>query len=538
MFGIRCSVLGGSLLRDGCRPSKALHRPRTECRIPILGALILAGLTGPSAARAQEPVGASRYLPLGHWANVYIDRLRDRGYLETLNPLVRPYRRGDVARALSDLRPRRLLDPERAWVELLRREFAPELGGRRERTGYAVGGELVGGVRAANTDRLDPLRPTGDGKAWPNGELGGWLEAGPVAAASRVRSDAWFPDDPDGQDVGRRLEARSEEAYVSAQFLIASVFVGRIARNWGPWGGPGLMLSDEPATYPQLGFELRAGPLSWSSVLAELDTVRSARRWLGAHRLDLTPTPDFTVSLGEAILYGAPGAGLAPRFLNPVAFFFFDHDNAPRDYTMNLMLDLQFWFRKPGLVLYGEGLLDDIDLNPPKGVTDREPSQYAVRGGIRLPGVSRRADLSLDYTLVSAYAYRTLSHVDDYLYLRRGLADNFADFDRLGLRVDLHVGPPGLMLTPTLTYQRQGEGNVRSPLTFGIVEWRRQPSLFLGVRERTVRAGLAGRYQPTTWLWAEWDLGENFVSNAGHVSGVDRNQFVALGAAGVRFSFR
>lgn len=497
----------------------------------------LAALAGPSPARAQGPT-ASRYLPLDHWAYVYIDRLRDRGYLETLNPLVRPYRRGDVARALSRIRPRRLLEPERGWVELLRREFAGELGGRRERAEYRAGGEVVAGVRAANTNRLDPLRPVGDGKAWPNGQLAGWLEAGPLAAVSRVRSDAWFPDDPDGADVGRRLEARSEEAYVSAQFPVASVFLGRMGRNWGPWGGPGLMLSNDPATYPQLGFELHAGPVSWRSMLAELDTLREARRWLGAHRLDLTPSPDFTLSFGEAILYAAPGAGLAPRFLNPVSFFFFDHDNVPHDYTMNLMLDLQFWFRKPGFVFYGEGLLDDIDINPPKGVTNREPSQYAVRGGIRLPGLVRRADLSLDYTLVSAYAYRTLHHVDDYLYLGRGLADNFSDFDRLALRLDLHVGPPGLMLSPVLAVQRQGEGNVRQPLNFTVEEWRRQPSLFLGVRERTVRAGLAGRYQPTTWFWLEWDAGENFVSNAGHVSGLDRNKFVALGAAGIRIRTR
>ncbi len=142
-----------------------------------------------------------------------------------------------MAEAISRIRPRRLPEPELSWLELLRREFADERfrtrSGQRA-AGYRVGGEIVAGARAATQDRFDPLRPIGDGGVWPYGELAGWLEVGPIVAVSRVRSDAYFPDDPDGEDVGRRLEARSEEAYVAAQFSAVSLYVGRIARNWGP----------------------------------------------------------------------------------------------------------------------------------------------------------------------------------------------------------------------------------------------------------------------------------------------------------------
>lgn len=492
-----------------------------------------------SGATAQESSDASRFLPLDHWAYFYIEQLQARGYFDVLNPLVRPYRRVDVARGLREIAVRRIREPERTWIELLRDEFSGEVfrGSGGSDRDYRVGLEALTGVRAANQDRFDPLRPIGDGSLWPYGQLGVWLEAGPVAAVTRVRSDAWFPDDPDGEDVGRRLEARSEEAYLAVQLPVVSFHLGRMARSWGPPGAPGLMISDNPATYSGLGFELAAGPVHWHSLLAELDTLGPARRWLGAHRVDLRPSADVVFSFGEAILYAAPDAGLSPRFLNPLGFFFFDHDNAPKDFQMNLMLDFQVWFRKPGFVLFAEGLIDDLDVNPPEGAASAEPAQYALHAGVRLPALGQRLALSASYTLASAFVYRTLGHVDDYRFLGRGLGENFADFDRFRLRLDLHTGLRGLTLSPTAALQRQGEGDIRAPLDFTRGEWRQQPSLFLGVKETTFRIALAGRYQPTPFVWFAWDAGENFVSDADHVEGRDESEFAATAELGLRLSF-
>lgn len=498
--------------------------------------VLVAVCVGPARA-AQEGSHASRYLPIDHWAYYYIDRLQARGFLSDLDPLVRPYRRAEVADGLRSVTTRRLRDPERRWMELLREEFGAEMfreRGRGRADDFRIGADLVAGARGANQDRFDPLRPVGDGAVWPNGEVGVWLEAGPAVAVSRVRSDAWFPDDPDGEDVGRRLEARSQEAYVALQLPVVSFTVGRLARNWGPPGAPGLMISPEPATYAQLGFDLEAGPIRWHSLLAELDTLGPARRWLAAHRVDLRPSPDFALSFGESILQAGPGVGLSPRFLNPLSFFFFDHDNQPNDFVMNLMLDFQVWFRKPGFVLYAEGLIDDIDVNPPEGAESTEPSQYALRAGLRLPGLSRGLDLSLSYTLASAFVYRTLRNIDDYRFLGRGLGDNFADFDRVEARLDLHTGTAGLTLSPILALQREGEGDIRAPIDLTRAEWRRQPSLFLGTKEKTFRAGLAGRLQPGRALWLTWDLGVNFVSDADHVEGRDETEFAGVGELTLR----
>ena len=49
---------------------------------------------------------AARYLPTDHWTYEYIGRLRDRGMLTSLHPLVQPYRRIDIARGCRRSRRR------------------------------------------------------------------------------------------------------------------------------------------------------------------------------------------------------------------------------------------------------------------------------------------------------------------------------------------------------------------------------------------------------------------------------------------------
>ena len=81
----------------------------------------------PLGAQAGSPERASRNLPVGHWAYEPIYRLRSRGYLVKLNPLIQPYRRIDVARGLAALEPDTLARQAARWVRLLREEFRAEI---------------------------------------------------------------------------------------------------------------------------------------------------------------------------------------------------------------------------------------------------------------------------------------------------------------------------------------------------------------------------------------------------------------------------
>ncbi len=243
------------------------------------------------------------------------------------------------------------------------------------------GGWIEGGARASTSGRLDPLRPIGeDGDAWPYGRGSVWVTEGPFAADVVLLADRFLADDPDGRDPQHRI-GRSETAYLSFAIPHGEVMVGRVARNWSRAGTRGLMVGDAATPYPQIGLTFRAGRFTLRSFVGELDTLQTYKRYLSAHRVDLA-WPNLVLSLGEGVLFASERPGLALRYLNPVEVFYSDTDALPDDNVANLMLDVGFWWRAGRFEAYGEGLLDDVDLTPPKGA-DREPTGYALTLGGR-----------------------------------------------------------------------------------------------------------------------------------------------------------
>jgi hypothetical protein len=463
----------------------------------------------------------------GHWAYEYLARLRTRGYLGDLDPLLRPHRRTDVVRALSALDPDTLPRPAADWVRLLRSEF----GGEEQ----AFGAVVMAGSRAANTDRLDPLRPTGEGGVWPQGMAGGWFEGGHVAAESRVLGDLYLDHDPDLRALQRPLGGLAEHSYLSLSVAFAGVTLGRVARNWGPAGSRGLVISDGPLAYPQLGFEGRFGHLGLQAFTAELDTLEGSRRYLAAQRLAYT-TPHLAIALANAVLYSGPDVAPSLQLLNPVALLAFERENPPGDdRAQNYMLSVQAWYQRGGLVLHGEALLDDVDVHPIPGYS-RAPTRYGFTAGARLSSLAPWVELAAEYGQVSSFAYRAYGAGDRYDYLGRGLGESFADYQRWSVTADLFPPVAGLTLTPAFVALRQGEGDFRIPMPSDSV-FRLSPNLILGVAERTYRIGLRGRYQPTRHLWLSWDLGHNLVRDADHVAGGRQSGLEALGEAGLRFDF-
>jgi hypothetical protein len=491
--------------------------------IPFIPLALLAIL--PAALDAQRAPGASVRVPTDHWANEYVARLRDRGYLPGLNALVQPWRAADVARAVAALDPDTLAMPVRGWVEMLRQEFGWR---NAEVPTVRGGGSVAAGVLASSSQRLDPLRPLDDEGAWPWGQVGGWFETGPVVADLRMLGSRYLTEDPDGQDPGQRRGGRSDVAYVAADFPVASVEVGKFSRNWFRHGTPGTMVSSVSTPYPQLGLELRAWRFVLRSFTGELETLEGRKRYVAAHRIDYE-TDDFVASFGEANLYGPQSGALSLRFLNPVDFLFFDHDNPPNDVTQNLMLNGQVWWRIRPVVLSAEFLLDDIDVAPTTEVA--EPPVYAFTVAAQVPAVTGWLGVGAEYQQVSAWAYRTPNVIDRYSYLERGLGNNFSDFGRVTVSADLYPPLQGLRLTPVLQYQRQGEGDFRDSIIGG---YTGEPAIFLGVRETTRRAGLRGRYQPVRYAWLAWDVGYSWVTNRENIQGTDEDLFTGVAELGFR----
>ncbi len=487
-------------------------------------------------ASGQGEGRGSRNLPVDHWSSEYIRRLRTRGYLGNLNPLVQPYRRNEVALGLASLDPDSLPSPVAHWVRLLRQEFRRELNRTGGHEVFPVGFQATLGGEASTSRRFDVTRPIGDGKVWRRHTGAVWVESGPFAAETRLLWDGHLDDDPDAGDQGQGKIGRTDNAYVSLTFPFGSIALGRLKQNWAPADAHGLMVSSVTTAYPQLSFELRAGRFRLRSLTGELETdtnlvtLDAQKRYLAGHRFDYQ-TENFVASFGETVLYAA-SSGIQLRFLNPLEFLFANRSALPVDIEENVMLEAQVWYRWRGLEFFVEAMLDDIDIDPPAG-EDAAPTRYGFFVQLRANDIVAPAEIVLAYRQVSSFAYRTNRRVDRYLFLDQGLGDPFSDYDRVSGAIDLFPPVRGLRVTPTLVYQRQGEGDLRAPFPVAYEDFRTSPNLFLGTTEKTLRVALAGRYQPNRYVWVAWDAGPNFIREADHVVGNNSTDFSAVAAIGL-----
>src|SRR5258708_32840416 len=113
---------------------------------------------------------ASAYLPIHHWATPYLEHFIARGVMADPTPLTRPWREGDVLKALTDLDTTQLSGSERAVV----RRITTELTGSGDRgTGNGGAFRMEGALGAANGShpRRAPLRAASAGHAQADGGL-------------------------------------------------------------------------------------------------------------------------------------------------------------------------------------------------------------------------------------------------------------------------------------------------------------------------------------------------------------------------------
>ncbi len=506
---------------------------RSRALLPLfMAALALSG-----AARAQS----NRLIPLDDPAYRYIERLQRRGRLLELHPTALPYRYGEVAAALRSVDRGALSPVEAAWVAQLDARF-------RERPlspdEAVLGVQLGGGGSAANTRRLDGLRPLGkEAHAFENVFAQVFVEKGPFVAQLGARHDLYYHRDPDGLDAVRRLAARSEESYAGAHTPFASVYLGRFANHWGLPGGPGVVLSDNPRSYDQLNLRLGGPRLSLRSLLGELDSITadgrytgiagddsvraSERRFFAAHRFDWRPTPNLVLSLMESAIYSGGNSGVSLKYLNPANPFFFVVDNRPKNDENNGAVAGLIWLHAGRLTLHGQLMFDDFDV-----LNGQEPASFAMTGSL-VYAARPDVDLGGGLDVVAARTYNTIQPEGRFLYLLRGLATQFSDYVHAHAFADLYL-VPGLTLTPRLDVLAQGERDIRQPFPAKDSD---VPTILTGAVERTVRTSARLFFQRDPRWWIRLDLGVNVTKNKGAVEGADETRFVGLAAFGVRLTF-
>ena len=267
-------------------------------------------------------------------------------------------------------------------------------------------------------------------------------------------------------------------------------------------GIEGIGLSDYGYNDTELGFDIGVDALRLSALARSLEDARDStgarvHRYFFAHRLGVRLGDRLRLGLWETTVLAGADREFDGRYRNPLSL---------------LLLANQYGLGADGNVLFGarrgvshrqghHGRGAGRHRRPPVREHRRRRTAIPTAGRSPSPRTDRSAPASPGaalYTQASSLAFRTLDPFENLTDGGVGLGRNFADMDRFTLTVSVPAGTRWLV-TPELTLQRQGEGDINDPFPpDGGGSGRSCPQLFIGTVERTWRAAVAlsGRQGP------------------------------------------
>ncbi len=486
-------------------------------------------------APAQEPAPApggiesNLYLPIASWATPYVEYLVRAGVLQGLDPLERPFKRADVARAVAAVDTTTLAGPVRSAVRLL----AWELEERQDTVRWKVEGDVA--VQGASDPSRWVLLPQPQRSAvYYQGGLTGSVEFPHFALVTspffdtRLRKDAEFRG-----YKSRFIAGWNAEAYIRAEWKYFSIFFGSEPRNWGPPDVDGLLLSPDPYPYDHLMLTLGPRRFRLEMIATELNDLPSQQtglpvsRLLSEHRLFIQPSDRFALALSEGVLYSdtAQSRTYAPWYLNAVNLWYLVNANALGGLTKNFLSLEASYLAGRSVRLAGQLFANDVKFDRKTATNPEKPEELgytlSATGGM-LGGLATWSAL---YTRVDNLVYQTQKGTQfQYSLWGVGIGRDRIDYDQSTLRVNALVAPRAL-LGGEITFIRQGEGNFATP--FPPLDSLNGSFRFLtGVVERTLRLAVQANWTPAPGFNLSADVGRHFVRNANHISGVRGDRWV------------
>jgi hypothetical protein len=517
----------------------------------LLVALLLAGAATPLAAQSDTAPPAARsdtappsapatrgasslYLPIGSWATPYVEHLIRAGVLQGLDPLTRPLKRADLARAVAAVDTTALARAVRSNLRLLAWEL--------EERPDTVRWKLDGGVSllgASDASRW-AWRPAKDSAGvYPRADLAFSLEMPHFAFVTHPAADNRLRHDP--EYIGKKdrfVAGRNDEAYLIGSWKYFEAFFGIADRNWGSPDVEGLILSTAPYAYDHLF--LRLGPRRlrlemlvtqlndlppWADSVGQQQGTPLARRFLSLHRLVVVPSDRVAFSLSEAMLYANEGGlnrSFEPWYLNPLNLWLLAQYQGKTTGNSLLAGDVT-WQARPDLRFFGQLYLDDIQVDRSQK-SDREPSGYGFTLNASGGAMGGAVSWTAFYTKVTNVAYRTPANQEQYSSDSVGLARSHDDYDQLTTKV---TAAPALraLVTGEVTYIRQGQGTIGTHYP-AVSQYADSLWFLTGVVERTLRLAAQANWTPVPGVNLSADVGRHLIWNANHVQGVRGDRWV------------
>lgn len=514
--------------------SSRIARGATQLAVAAL--LVTAFLVAPASAGAQ----ASLYVPLDDIAYRYADALLARGEMDRLSLLERPYTAAELMAGADSTLRHAHSQVVRSYAVALRTalqryETAPGAVTSAAAATFLVNADVIATAQSSG----ERLLTQADSNSSTTGGVGVRfaMVAGPVAAMVHPVVDNRLNNDPDyAGRKDRAIAGRTEDAYVSGQWRYAELFLGRIARNWGPYSLQGLQLGSAPYSYDHLYLRAGTDAVHVSSVAARLDEAFEPdgvyARYFYTHRLGVQYRR-LALGISEGFLAAGVGRSYDLALLSPLNIYALSWRNERLD--GNLSLGSSIAYRGGTWGNYSAELfIDDLQIDRSCTTVCKEPSSYG--GTVSAQGIPLWRDQKLfaSYSRLSGLAYRTPQVAEQYSSFGVGLGQPFSDYDEVRAGVDLALVP---YTTVKLygAFRRQGQGDYHLPFPQASA-YRNVLGFLQGTVEHVARAAVSGGTTLAPGLEVTADLGYNHVTNAEHLSGVTSNAFE--GRAQVRWTPR
>jgi hypothetical protein len=490
-------------------------------------------------SKPREPFFASPYLPMRSWQYPILEYWVSSGLITSLSPIVKPWRRMDIARALAGLDESRLGGGEKDWLQRLRESFAPELslldGSASQNVQVSL--KLMAGAEAASQTHRDPLRPElegefSDAKLLEDFRLESDGAAGPVAGAFRLRRAGIYRNDPqfpDGRVVpeldnvfGGEISSRVEEGYLEFQSRYARVGFGSMYRDWGLPATPGFLRSAYAYSEEEISYRVGTDRIYLIGMFASYgDYQADTTHYVAIHRLEIRPIDDLLISVSESSIHGGPSQPVDWKLINPVGIWQIARRDADPPYNKLGEIDV-WWQTGLGFNVYGSLLADATNDNG-------SCCQMGGTLGFEVPRLAPGVLLRANFTGLQSLAYTPNSQAvpwERYTVEQIGIGWDKADLYLFSLEAEWFPRA-GLWVRPRFDVQIRGAFDIRDdrPPPEDLPDW---PRILSGDAETTFRPALEGLWR-TDWKWpleVEWDVGVNFIQDYANVAGDDRTEFV------------
>ena len=479
--------------------------------------LILALLIVPVSAQFHNTV------PPDHWIYESIERLQIAGYFRDLQQGARPYTRQQIAESLQEIDKPANARSIQIELDRLRKEFRTEITLLKNEeeikpqiklgTNMILNGTYKEDFKRNNTLRIYTFLNFGN-------NLG--------VKYAGLLNDQLGKDENYIGDEWRDMSGYQEQVYALYSNPNFNLKFGRDYVKWG-YGKKGqLLISDNSRSFDMISLKTKVKRLNFQSIIAKLDNMNGARRYLSAVRFEFNPVDNLYLAIAQAGLFGGPDQELDFALANPFAFSYGTIHNDPgKGSNAMVYFDATYYLHKK-YRLYGDLLIDDYQADSgTKGTL--EPNEIGFTIGTEFMPSKFLPHGWLEFTQIRNRTYNTPAAVyEKFVHRNESIGYPQTDLRRFNLHLDKWINSKFNLIFEQDLLQK-GEGTILGEFTTPYmdenvtVEEGYTEKIPYGTVETTSRTFLGCKYFVSNYLNIEARLGYENIDNLEHVQGTSES---------------